>query len=78
MPYKEAPKPVPVIARELQVDASSKGGLRAGGKIQITTTIIRGVTGAVIWAQKFERDANDVLSCTGKWWEPLPARWTSL
>ena len=63
MPYKDAPKPVPVIARELQVDAIIEGSVaRAGGKVQITTTLIRGASGAVIWAQKFERDANDVLT----------------
>ena len=63
MPYKDAPKPVPVIARELQVDAIIEGSVaRAGGKVQITTTLIRGATGAVIWAQKFERDAGDVLT----------------
>ena len=63
MPYKDAPRPVPVIARELQVDAVIEGSVsRNGGKIQITTTLIRGVTGAIIWAQKFERDANDVLA----------------
>ena len=46
MPYKDAPKPVPVIARELQVDAVIEGSVaRNGGKIQITTTLIRGVNG---------------------------------
>ena len=63
MPYKDAPKPVPVIARELQVDAVIEGSVaRDGGKVQITTTLIRGATGAIIWAQKFERDASDVLT----------------
>ena len=63
MPYKDAPKPVSAIARELQVDAVIEGSVaRDGGKVQITTTMIRGATGAVIWAQKFERDANDVLT----------------
>ena len=63
MQYKDAPKPVPVIARELQVDAVIEGSIsRTGGKIQITTTLIRGVTGAIIWSQRFERDAHDVLT----------------
>ena len=63
MQYKDAPKPVPVIARELQVDAVIEGSIsRTGGKIQITTTLIRGVTGAIIWSQRFERDAHDILT----------------
>ena len=49
-------KPVPTIARELQVDAIIKGSIvRAGDRVRITAKLIRGVTGEVIWTQSFER-----------------------
>jgi serine/threonine-protein kinase len=61
--YKDARKPVPDIARELQVDAIIEGSVIASSdKVQITAKLIRGTTGEIIWTQSFERDVKDVLS----------------
>ena len=61
--YKDVRKPVPVIARELQVDAIIEGSvIHASGRVQITSKLIRGTTGEIIWAQSFERDVRDVLT----------------
>jgi len=61
--YRRAPKPVPTIARELQVDAIIEGSVvQAGDQVRITAKLIRGVTGEIIWAQSFERDLRDVLT----------------
>ncbi len=63
MHYRKAPKPVPAIARELQVDAIVEGSVvQAGDQVRITAKLIRGVTGEIIWAQSFKRDLRDVLA----------------
>ena len=63
MHYKNARKPVPAIARELQVDAIIEGSVvHAGDQVRITAKLIRGATGEIIWAQSFERDLRDVLA----------------
>ena len=62
MQYRTAPKSAPAIARELQVDAIVEGSvLRTGGRVRIATKLISGTTGAIIWAQTFERDLQDVV-----------------
>jgi TolB-like protein/tetratricopeptide (TPR) repeat protein len=62
MTYRDARKPVPTIARELQVDAVIEGSvLRAGDDVRITATLIEGVHGNVLWAQSFDRNVRDVL-----------------
>ena len=63
MQYRTAPKSAPAIARELQVDAIVEGSvLRTGGRVRIATKLISGTTGAIIWAQTFERDLQDVVA----------------
>ena len=63
MHYKTNRKPVPTIAKELNVDAIIEGTVvEAGGVVRITTKLIRGPTGEVLWAQPFERGLSDVLA----------------
>ena len=63
MGYRSARKPVPTIARELQVDAIIEGSVAgATDMVRITVKLIRGATGEIIWSQSFERDVRDVLS----------------
>ncbi len=63
MPYRTAPKSAPAIARELQVDAIVEGSvLRTGGRVRIATKLISGTTGAIMWAQTFERDLEEVVA----------------
>ena len=63
MYYKNARKPVPTIARELQVDGIIEGTvIRAGENVRLTAKLIRGVSGEVLWVQNFERDLRDVLT----------------
>lgn len=62
MNYKRASKPVPTIAKELNVDALIEGAIvRAGGRVRITAKFIHGASGTVLWGQSFERDLQDVL-----------------
>ena len=61
--YKNARKPVPTIASELQVDAVIEGSvIHASERVQIIAKLIRGSTGEVIWTESFERDLRDVLT----------------
>jgi serine/threonine-protein kinase len=61
MQYKATRKPVPVIARELRVDAIIEGTiLEADSHVRITAKLISGATGEIIWIRPFERDLRDV------------------
>ena len=63
MHYKLARKPVPAIARELQVDAIIQGSIvRLGDPIRLTTTLFRGVTGDAIWTHSVDGDLRTMLA----------------
>jgi TolB-like protein len=62
MQYKGAHKPLPQIAKELNVDAVVEGSvLRAGGRVRITAQLIRAATDTHLWAESYDRDLRDVL-----------------
>lgn len=61
--YKGGNRPVPEIAEELGVDALITGSvMRAGNRVQITAQLIDVVTGELLWAERYERELQDVLS----------------
>jgi TolB-like protein/Flp pilus assembly protein TadD len=63
MQYKGAHKPLPVIARELGVDAIVEGTvLHSGQKVRITAQLIRARDDRHLWSEKYERDLSDVLT----------------
>jgi serine/threonine protein kinase/tetratricopeptide (TPR) repeat protein len=63
MMYKGAKKPLPQIAKELNVDAVIEGSvLRAGDKVRITAQLIGAVPERHLWARSYERDLQDVLT----------------
>lgn len=62
MRYKGTLKPLPVIARELNVDAIVEGTvLRSGNHVRITTQLVRAEPETHLWAESYERDLSDVL-----------------
>ena len=62
MQYKGTKKPVPQIARELNVDAVVEGTVtREQGKVRITAQLIRAAPEKHLWAEKYEGDLADVL-----------------
>jgi TolB-like protein/DNA-binding winged helix-turn-helix (wHTH) protein/Tfp pilus assembly protein PilF len=62
MRYKDSRKPLPVIAKELNVDAVLEGSvLRAEGKVRITARLIEAATDRHVWARSYERDHRDIL-----------------
>ncbi len=63
MQYKAARKPLPEIARELNVDAVVEGSvIRSGDRVRITAQLIRAATDEHLWAEGYERDLRNVLS----------------
>ncbi|HKT70327.1 MAG TPA: protein kinase [Terriglobales bacterium] len=62
MQYKGAHKPLPQIAKELNVDAVVEGSvLRAGDRVRITAQLVRAATDTHLWADSYDRDLRDVL-----------------
>ena len=62
MRYKGANKPLPQIARELNVDAVVEGAVaRSVNRVRITAQLIHATTDQHLWASQYERDLTDVL-----------------
>lgn len=63
MQYKGARRPLPEIARELNVDAVVEGSvLRSGERVRIAAQLIHATTDLHLWAESYERDFQDILS----------------
>jgi TolB-like protein/DNA-binding winged helix-turn-helix (wHTH) protein/Flp pilus assembly protein TadD len=63
MVYKGARKPLPQIARELNVDAVVEGTvLRSGDQVRITAQLIEASTDKHLWSQSYEGDLRDTLA----------------
>jgi TolB-like protein/DNA-binding winged helix-turn-helix (wHTH) protein/Tfp pilus assembly protein PilF len=63
MVYQGARKPLPQIARELDVDAVVEGTvLRAGDQVRITAQLIDASTDKHLWSQSYEGQLRDTLA----------------
>jgi TolB-like protein/DNA-binding winged helix-turn-helix (wHTH) protein/Tfp pilus assembly protein PilF len=63
MVYKGARKPLPQIARELNVDAVVEGTvLRSGDQVRITAQLIEASTDKHLWSQSYEGVLRDTLA----------------
>jgi len=63
MPYKGARRPLPLVARELNVDAIVEGTvLRSGDQVRITAQLIQGRADKHLWAASYEGDLRNTLS----------------
>ena len=63
MVYKGAHKPLPQIARELNVDAVVEGTvLRSGDRVRITAQLIDASTDRHLWSQSYEGELRDTLA----------------
>ena len=61
MVYKGKQKPIPVIARELGVDAVVEGALnRTGDRLRMTVHLIDGARDKSLWAQSYDGDMSNV------------------
>jgi TolB-like protein/DNA-binding winged helix-turn-helix (wHTH) protein/Flp pilus assembly protein TadD len=67
MVYKGARKPLPQIARELNVDAVVEGTvLRSGDQVRITAQLIEASTDKHLWSQSYEGELRDSLALQNK------------
>jgi TolB-like protein/DNA-binding winged helix-turn-helix (wHTH) protein len=63
MRYKNTGKPLPEIARELNVDGIVEGTVqREGDRVRITAQLVQARTDTHIWARSYERDTSNVLT----------------
>jgi TolB-like protein/DNA-binding winged helix-turn-helix (wHTH) protein/Tfp pilus assembly protein PilF len=67
MTYKHARKPLPQIARELNVDAVVEGTvLRSGDQVRITAQLIEASTDKHLWSQSYQGELRDTLALQSK------------
>jgi TolB-like protein/DNA-binding winged helix-turn-helix (wHTH) protein/Tfp pilus assembly protein PilF len=63
MAYKHARKPLPQIARELNVDAVVEGTvLRSGDQVRITAQLIEASSDKHLWSQSYEGELRNTLA----------------
>ena len=63
MSYKRVRKPLPEIARELNVDGVVEGTvLRSGNQVRITAQLIKASDDKHLWAHSYEGDFRDALA----------------
>jgi len=65
--YRKTTKPLPLIARELKVEALLEGAvLRSGDRVRITANLVRAVPERHLWAETYEFDPRDILAVQGE------------
>jgi len=65
--YKGTKKPLPEIARELNVDALIEGTVsRAGNHFRITANLVQANPEKHLWAESYESEVGDVLALQGQ------------
>jgi eukaryotic-like serine/threonine-protein kinase len=63
MQYKETKKPLPQIAKELNVDGVIEGTVeRVGDRVRIRAQLIDAATDRHVWAKSYERSLSDILA----------------
>jgi TolB-like protein len=63
MQYKGTKKPLPGIARELQVDALVEGTVsRSGNHMRITANLVQASPERHLWAESYESEVGDILA----------------
>src|SRR5262249_24781285 len=61
--YKGKNVDLPKVARELKVSHVLEGSVRkSGGRVRITAQLIDGGTNAHVWADRYDRDLNDIFA----------------
>jgi TolB-like protein/DNA-binding winged helix-turn-helix (wHTH) protein/Flp pilus assembly protein TadD len=67
MSYKRVRKPLPQIARELNVDAVVEGTvLRSGDRVRITAQLIEASSDKHLWSQSYEGELQETLALQSK------------
>ena len=62
MQYKGTKKPLPQIAKELNVEAVVEGSVqREGSRVRVTAQLIQASTDKHLWAENYERELTSIL-----------------
>ena len=62
MQYKHVQKPLPQIAKELDVAAIVEGSVqRSGDRVEVNIQLVQASTDQHLWAKSYQRDLRDVL-----------------
>jgi len=65
--YRKAPRPLPEIAQDLNIDAVVEGSvLRSGGRVQLTVNLVHAATRRRVWGQTYERELSDLPNLRGE------------
>ena len=63
MRYKRSAKPLPEIARDLNVDAVIEGAvIRSGSRVRVTAQLIEAQSDRHLWADEYDYELRDVLT----------------
>jgi TolB-like protein len=63
MRYKDALKPIPQMAKELNVEGSIEGSVtREGNRVRITAQLIDARNDSHLWSDRYDRDLRNVLA----------------
>jgi adenylate cyclase len=61
--FKGKPVDALQLARQLKVSHLLEGSVRkAGGRVRITAQLVDGATGGHVWAERYDRDFNDIFA----------------
>ena len=67
MLYADTHKPLPQIAKDLNVDAVLTGTVeRSANRVRVRTELVRPSTDEILWAESYNRDVDDVLRLEGE------------
>jgi len=67
MLYADTHKPLPQIAKDLNVDAVLTGTVeRSANRVRVRANLVRPGTDEVLWAESYNRDVDDVLRLEGE------------
>jgi TolB-like protein/Tfp pilus assembly protein PilF len=65
--YADSHKPLPQIAKDLNVDAVLTGTVeRSANRVRVHANLVRPGTDEVLWAETYNRDVDDVLRLEGE------------
>jgi serine/threonine protein kinase/Flp pilus assembly protein TadD len=62
LPYRDKPVTAPQVGRELNASYVLSGSIRrSANRLRISTQLVESLTGHVLWAQRFDREMEDVF-----------------
>ena len=74
--YKGRPVKIRDVGRDLGVRYVLEGGVqRAGSRVRITAQLVDATTGYHLWAERYDRELNDIFAVQDEVTQQMFARW---